>query len=146
VDLEAANTRSAEVSKELTAARAAITDRDRELDALRKASAKDAAALQSFRDRFRSFEAATQSIMAGIALSDGAPANVEAPAIEAPAEAVAPDVQTESSAEEVSAPAVEAPAEEVAAPAAKASTNVVPDPFDLKVAPAPVGIGPAGSG
>lgn len=93
--LAAAGESATDVAAELAAANAALDKRDGELAALRSAAATDATTIKSFQDRLRSFEAAAQSIMAGIALGDAAPAAVAVPAaapVVAPGPAFAPVV------------------------------------------------------
>lgn len=78
--LAAAGKSATAAAAELVAANTALAERDGELTALRRAAVTDAATIQSFQYRLRSFEAAAQSIMAGIALGDVTPAAVAVPA------------------------------------------------------------------
>lgn len=120
-------------SQEVGELKATIADRDAELAALRSARETDAATIASLQDRFRSFEAAAQSIMAGLS-GDFTPAGAAA---QEPAAAP----ETETAAEPAPEPApVEQPKAEEPAPAAA-------DPFGLDApaeAPAPEKVEPAG--
>ncbi|QOD05732.1 hypothetical protein [Pseudarthrobacter sp. BIM B-2242] len=141
----------ADHSQEVGELKATIADRDVELEDLRRARATDAATIASLQDRFRSFEAAAQSIMAGLAGDSFTPPPVAVkeaaatPAPEAAAEPAPEPVHVESKAE-AAAPTVSddpfgldtpaaAPAPEEAAPVAV----VIPDldegdPFDANPA------------
>lgn len=113
-------------AREATELKSTVEARDKEITALHRARAQDAETIESLRERFRSFEAAAQSIMSGLSVDELAPAPVATPAPAAPAPEPAP-VQS-ATAEESTPPAADAPA-----PAAD-------DPFDLgleDLAPAP---------
>lgn len=98
---------------------ARVAERDAELKALRTARDTDAETIASLRERFRSFEAAAQNIMAGLSVDELAPATVSVPE-----PAPAPEA-TAAASPEAHEPAESAPVPEQPAPAP------VEDPFDL---------------
>lgn len=116
-------------TREVGELKATLAERDGELAELRQARDQDAETIRGLKKRFRSFEIAAQSIMAGLA-GDGftpAPAVIDQEPAAAPA--LAPAATAEPAPEPAPAPAE--PLAEAPAPV------VVEDPFGLDETPAP---------
>lgn len=124
--------------REVEELRGTLADRDAKISELNEAREADAAVIAGLKDRFRSFEVAAQSILAGMAIdtpvpAPAAPAVQDSPAAEETAPAAEPVAAPEPAQEPAPAP-VEPQAEEVAQEPAQAA---VEDPFGFDELPAP---------
>jgi hypothetical protein len=160
----------ADHAREAGELRALVAERDVELKALRRARDSDAETIASFRERFRSLEAAAQNIMAGLSVDALAPAPVSVPdpaadQVPAPAAESAPDKDVTPSPVAEPAPAPEedpfdlglealpatapeaeaAPATEAPAPGGIILPDLDEDPFDIDPARAKLLAAAAGS-